>query len=129
VDLKKRAIGAHIEPQVAFVRGVDFVNAPKTYQNHEISLNFTESGSFDKTVIEALACGTKVLVSNTSMKNLLPSLSYTTGERDDILEKVKALLSLDHGAEEAYHAQVKEFVESHSLSKLMDELKKKISYV
>lgn len=128
-DLKKRVSGAHIGPQVAFVRGVDFVNAPKTFQNHEISLNFTESGSFDKTVIEALACGTKVLVSNTSMKSLLPEGSYTTGERDDILEKIKILLSLDLSAEETYQAEAKKFVESHSLSKLMDELKKKISYV
>ncbi len=125
--LKKRVTGAHIEPQVAFVRGVDFVNAPKTYQNHEIFLNFTESGSFDKTVIEALACGTKVLVSNTSMKNLVPEGSYTTGERDDILEKIKALLSLDHTAEEVYRMHAKKFVESQGLSTLMNELKKKIS--
>lgn len=121
-DLKKRVLEARIEPQVVFIKGVDFVHAPKTYQSHEISLNFTDSGSFDKTVIEALACGTKVLVSNTSMRGLLPEGSYTTGERDDILEKLKALLLLDPNTEETYHKEAEKFVESQSLSRLMDQL-------
>lgn len=128
-ELKKRASHANLGAHVAFVKGVDFLDASKTYQSHEVYLNFTESGSFDKTVIEALACGTKVLVSNTSMKDLLPQSSYTSGEPDDILKKLKALLLLDSATEEAYHSEAQKFVENQSLSKLMDQLKEKISHV
>lgn len=121
-SLKKRVAEARIEPSVHFVRGVDFVHAPMTFQSHEISLNFTDSGSFDKTVIEALACGTKVLVSNTSMKSLLPAVSYTTGEVDDVLEKLNTLLSFSLEENVQYAAQTREVVENQSLSKLMDML-------
>lgn len=120
--LKKRLVEACVEPSVAFIRGVDFVNAPKTYQNHEIFLNFTESGSFDKTVIEALACGAKVLVSNTSMQNILPEGSYTTGEQDDIVEKIIALQNQGLDASKQYTEKAQEIVQNQSLSQLMDLL-------
>lgn len=120
--LKERIALAHIEPQVAFIRGVDFLHAPHIYQSHEIFLNFTDSGSFDKTVIEALACGTKVLVSNMSMKDMLPKGSYTTGEQSDIIEKIITLQSLDVTQEEEYRIQSQVVVQEQSLSRLMDLL-------
>lgn len=126
-ELKNRVSQGQIGPQVAFVGGVDFIDAPKTYQRHEVYLNFTDSGSFDKTVIEALACGTKVLVSNTSMKDMLPPGSYTTGEEALSVEKLQTLLALSSEVEEEYHKHAQKFVESQSLSKLMDELREKIS--
>jgi glycosyltransferase involved in cell wall biosynthesis len=121
-DLKKRASQARLEAHMHFVRGVDFLQVAGTYQSHEAYLNFTESGSFDKTVIEALACGAKVLVSNTSLKDLLPEGSYTTGEIDDSVEKLRALLSLTPEEEMVYHAKAKEVVEEQSLSVLMNQL-------
>lgn len=121
-SLKKRVTEACIEPSVHFVRGVDFMHAPVTFQNHDISLNFTDSGSFDKTVIEALACGTKVLVSNTSMKSLLPAVSYTTGESDDVLEKLNKLLSFGSEENSQYVRETQEIVKNQSLSKLIDML-------
>jgi glycosyltransferase involved in cell wall biosynthesis len=121
-NLKKRIAQAHIESSVHFIKGVDFIHAPHTYQSHEIFLNFTDSGSFDKTVVEALACGTKVLVSNDSMKDLLPYGSYTTGEQDDIVEKIIALQSFNLAQEEEYRIQAEKIVQQHSLSRLMDLL-------
>lgn len=120
--LKERITTARIEPHITFVRGVDFLSAPKTYQNHEIFLNFTDSGSFDKTVIEALACGTKVLVSNTSMKDLVPDGSYTTGEQNDIVDKIMGLYALRGDDLTHYHAHALRIVEQQSLSRLMDLL-------
>lgn len=120
--LKERVASAHIESCVHFIKGVDFIHAPQTYQSHEIFMNFTDSGSFDKTVIEALACGIKVLVSNSSMKDLLPQGSYTTGEYNDIVEKIIALQSMDVQTEKAYRDRAQMVVEQHSLSRLMDLL-------
>ena len=125
-ELKKRASLGHIEAHTHFLRGVDFVHAPQMYQRHEVYLNFTESGSFDKTVIEALACGTKVLVSNTSMKDLLPRGSYTTNKMDDTVEELKALLVLDLEKEKAYKREAETLVESQSLKVLMDMLKEEM---
>ena len=121
-ELKKRVSVAHIGSQVTFIKGVDFMDAPHIYQSHEIFLNFTDSGSFDKTVIEALACGTKVLVSNTSMAELLPEGSYTTGERYDIVEKIIHLQSLDSVTVTEYQEKAKSVVEQQSLSRLINLL-------
>ncbi len=120
--LKKRIATAHIEPHITFVKGVDFLSAPKTYQNHDIFLNFTDSGSFDKTVIEALACGTKVLVSNASMKNLVPDGSYTTGEQNDIVEKIEKLFNFTDEDKKIYADDAQKVVHSQSLMVLMDTL-------
>lgn len=124
--LKKRVVEARIEASVRFIRGIDFTKAPETYQNHEILLNFTDSGSFDKTVIEALACGTKVLVSNTSMKDLLPEESFTNGEQTDIVEKIITLQSLGDAAYSYYATKAKHLINSQSLTALMDNLKREI---
>lgn len=124
--LKERIALAHIEPQVAFIRGVDFLHAPHIYQSHELFLNFTDSGSFDKTVIEALACGTKVLVSNTSMKDILPKGSYTSGEDYDIVEKIMELQSFEVKAIMQYTQKAQEVVSQQSISRLMDML---VSYI
>ncbi len=122
-ELKKQVSRANIEAHVHFFRGVDFVEAATTYQSHEVYLNFTESGSFDKTVVEALACGTKVLVSNTSMKDILPAGSYTTGEIDDSVERLQTLLSLAPEEEIVYYEQAQKVVEKQSLETLMNQLK------
>ncbi|MCX6703314.1 MAG: glycosyltransferase [Candidatus Zambryskibacteria bacterium] len=126
-ELKKRVMEAKIEPAVHFVRGVDFIRAPEAYQSHEVLLNFTDSGSFDKTVIEALACGAKVLVSNTSMKDILPQGSFTPGDIEDVQEKIKNLLSLNGVESAQYENMAKELVEKQSLKVLMDRLASYIS--
>ncbi|MHB1316295.1 MAG: glycosyltransferase family 4 protein [Minisyncoccota bacterium] len=120
--LKNLVIQARIEPFVHFIRGIDFLSASKMYQSHDVFMNFTDSGSFDKTVIEALACGSKVLVSNTSFKDLLPEESYTTGDQHDIVKKLEVLLSFDIEKEKQYASKVHDLVENQSLVKLMDQL-------
>ena len=125
-ELKKRVMGAKIEPSVHFIRGIAFTKAPETYQSHEILLNFTDSGSFDKTVIEALACGTKVLVSNSSMKDLLPEGSFTDGEYTDILEKIKLLAQLNDKEQERYFDSADELISTQNLDFLMHNLKQRI---
>lgn len=37
---------------------------PQLFAAHEVSVNLTDSGNYDKTVLESLACGTPVLVSS-----------------------------------------------------------------
>jgi glycosyltransferase involved in cell wall biosynthesis len=78
-------------------------------------------------VIEALACGAKVLVSNTSMKDILPQGSFTSGDIEDVQEKIKNLLSLNGVENSQYENTSKELVEKQSLKVLMDRLASYIS--
>lgn len=55
--------------KVEYVGPVTQEEARKLYRTHEIYANFTPVGSFDKTIIEAAACGSKLEVRNPDLKN------------------------------------------------------------
>ena len=59
-------------PRIKFVGSVNHEQALELYQTHEIYVNKTPVGSFDKTIVEAVACGMKILVDNEAVKDLKP---------------------------------------------------------
>jgi glycosyltransferase involved in cell wall biosynthesis len=120
--LKDRAEMSGVGEYIHFEKGVPFLEAPTVYGKYELFLNFTPSGSFDKTVIEALACGSKVLVSNQSMKNALPDGSLTNGVVDDVVKKIESLFSLSEAESILYNESSVESVRKQSLDTLMDKL-------
>lgn len=56
--------------RIKFIGAVTQTEALKLYQSHEIYVNKTPAGSFDKTIFEAASCGMKVLVDNEDLKFL-----------------------------------------------------------
>ena len=56
--------------RIKFIGPVSQEVALKLYQTHEIYVNKTPAGSFDKTIIEALACGMKIIVDNPDAKDI-----------------------------------------------------------
>jgi glycosyltransferase involved in cell wall biosynthesis len=120
--LKKRIQDSKISDYVKIEKGVRFTDSPLVYQRHEVFLNFTKSGSFDKTVIEALACGCKVLVTNTSMKNILPEGSYTKSEVQEAFVALQKLLYLQGFDLDKYKQSGLKVVEDQSLNALINEI-------
>ena len=59
-----------LSDKIKYVGPVDQNSALKLYQSHEFYANKTPAGSFDKTIIEALACGSKLIVDNPAAQNL-----------------------------------------------------------
>ncbi len=93
-EVKRRA-----NNRIMFQGAVNQNGALKLYQSHEVYVNKTPDGSFDKTIMEAAACETKVLVDNTDLK----FMETMTGE------------------------ELREFVvQNHNLKLLMDKLEKEI---
>ncbi len=86
--------------KIKFIGAVNANEALKLYRSHETYVNMTPAGSFDKTIFESAATGTRVKVSN-------PDLKF-----------MEAL-----GSEE-----LRDFVvENHSLKVLMDKLGREMS--
>ena len=54
---------------IALLGPVTQEGARRLYQSHETYVNFTPSGSFDKTIFEAAACGIKLVTENSDAKN------------------------------------------------------------
>lgn len=91
---------------------------PKFYQEADIFLNFSDTGSLDKSILEALSCGTYVISSNDSSKEFLPEgLFVERKDRALILNKLVNLLSQD---KEDLKKDLNLFVRNnHSLDKLV----------
>jgi len=59
-----------LSDKIKYVGPVTQGEALRLYQSHEFYANKTPAGSFDKTIIEALACGSKLIVDNPAVQNL-----------------------------------------------------------
>jgi glycosyltransferase involved in cell wall biosynthesis len=105
---------------VSFTPAVSPDKLPEIYSTHEICLNLTESGSFDKTIVEAAACGAVPLVSNTSLAEFLPTECVTEGSPESIGASIEALLEAHKRMEVV--GKLEPFVKSQSLSVLIEKL-------
>ncbi|MBX4206189.1 glycosyltransferase [Candidatus Parcubacteria bacterium] len=60
-------------PRITFIGAVTQDEALRLYQTHETYVNKTPAGSFDKTIVEAAACGMKLMVDNPDAENVNPA--------------------------------------------------------
>ena len=96
VRLRKLIENYGLASRVKFVGAVTHEDARRLYRTHEIYVNLTPAGSMDKTIFEASACETKIIVENKDLKFL----------------------------EELDNSELRKYVvENHSLNKLFKALK------
>ena len=78
-----------LTPNMTYIGPVTNEDTLKLYQSHEIYANFTPAGSFDKTILEALACGCRLEVRNPVAKNL----NVENHSLQLLMEKIKMEIS------------------------------------
>ena len=61
------------------------------YQNGDLFINLSDTGSLDKAILEAMACGLKILTSNEAFKDILPEENFTKNEPKVVAEKIENL--------------------------------------
>ncbi len=126
--LKKKIVENGLSESVALHAGISNSETVSVYNSHEIFVNLTPSGSYDKTIFEAMACETLILASNRSLYGLVhEDFIFKEGDIADLTGKLEKLLTLsveerlERGKE--LRATV---VESHSLEKLIEKFSKHI---
>ena len=67
----EKLVKAKASKRIKFIGPVTQDEALKLYQSHETYVNKTPAGSFDKTILEAAACGMKLKVDNPEAENLV----------------------------------------------------------
>ena len=107
---------------VTFRKGVPFNETASIYNSHTIFLNFTEIGSFDKTIIEALACGQLVVTTNQSLQKVLPQGSVVNANIDEICDRIQEFFILSPEKMAKYKAEAVNIVSDQSLVQLADKL-------
>jgi len=123
--VKKYVEENSLSPRVYFLDGVEPSKISEIYSSHEICLNLTDSGSFDKTIVEAAACGAIPLVSNVSLKGLIPEECITEPDSNRIAQSINDLLQPHKRIE--IQKELEGFVKTQSLEALLSKLINEIS--
>lgn len=113
---------ARIEDFVEFKEGIPFSKTVNIYNQSEFFFNFTKSGSFDKTIIEALSCGCRVLTTNSSLRGYLPDICVCDDNSESRLSSFEKLFNMKNDDVVYYEDQVKIISNHHSLTNLINLL-------
>lgn len=75
-----------------FVGKINHQDLPSYYQSHDIFIHLSKTGSLDKTILEAMACGMRVLSSNDSAQSfLLAELLFNESNPSELADKIVAV--------------------------------------
>ncbi|MFH1030658.1 MAG: glycosyltransferase family 4 protein [bacterium] len=90
----------NLEEKINFLGSFPNFKTPEIFNKNGIFINMTNSGSMDKTIIEAMACETMILICNSSFgdifsKGMSELLMFEENNSEDLASKILKLSSLD----------------------------------
>ncbi len=93
-DMRERAADSGA---IRFVGAVSHGNTLAQYQSHDLFINLTRTGSFDKTTLEAMASGMLTIVCNRSYESIYPQywhqqMIFEEDNAEDLASKIIAVL-------------------------------------
>jgi glycosyltransferase involved in cell wall biosynthesis len=118
-----------IADRVRFPGFVAYRDILPVYRGAHLFVSASRTGSVDKAVLEAMACGALVLTSNDAFRSILPC-EYQFRERDpeDFLRRAQWLLSLPEAERAARGLALRAIVErDHAVGPLMERLVREMS--
>src|SRR5665213_2769002 len=94
------------------------------FRSHAIYCNLTPSGSFDKTIGEAMAAGAVVVARNNVLEGIVPKKLIPEDDSDTAAaQSLRAALEMPEGERRALMQQSRSWIErEHSLSLLVERL-------
>ncbi len=127
--LKDSASGLAEFGKVSFHPGIKNDQTPLAYSSHEVFVNLSSSGMYDKTIFEAMACESLVVATNRNLEGLIdPRFIAREDDADDIAAKIEGLLRLKAGESEAFGRELRRVADTkHSLKALGHKLAWEIS--
>ena len=127
-SLKALALKLGIQASVAFENGVAYEKAPQLYARHALCVNMSPSGSFDKTIFEAMLSGTLVLSCNENLRGEVDgALLFKEDDEYDLAEKLEGLLLLEGAEARKLSESLKTYAhEHHSLQALSKQLRREL---
>lgn len=110
--------------RINFYAGVPNHHTPDLYRTHEVFVNLSSSGMYDKTIFEAAACGSLILSCNKNLNGEIDQrLIFVEDSVADLSIKIKNLIQLPEKDKLSLGHVLREYVlEKHSLVSLSDRL-------
>ena len=125
-NLKKLVRKYGLNANVNFVGSVDRENIAKEYARADIFVNPSNTGSLDKTVLEAMSSGTYVINSNYGYKTILEPYPYAQieqGNPDRLAEAVVAIFNMSSDERKKYMiAMREEVIKNHNVDILIEKI-------
>ncbi|MDP3963092.1 MAG: glycosyltransferase family 4 protein [bacterium] len=112
--------------KIVFLPAVTQAEAVRLYNEHEIFINATPTGSFDKTVLEAMACESIVIAANTSFEDLIrPEQRFPQDDAKALADRLKQACGLSSDQKASMAREVGQAVSMrHGLAGLVGAIKK-----
>jgi glycosyltransferase involved in cell wall biosynthesis len=113
---------------VSFHNPVPNKKTPAVYRKHDLFVNLTVTGSFDKSTLEAMTCELPILVSNLAFRDILgPQLSsqlmFEEGDHRELAEKILAFSNLSPEKKKEIGKKLRPIVtRHHDLESLINRL-------
>ncbi len=126
--IKKMTQNLGLKNRVNFLGRVSNNKTVEIYQDHDIFVNLTPTGSFDKSTLEAMACGTPVLVSNLAFEeyfdqDLKDLLMFKEGNAEDLQKKIDNFILLPIEKKQKIGVKLRDIiVKKHSLYNLVERI-------
>ena len=123
-NLKQMVIKMNLQTNVEFLGPKPNMEIPAYLARSNVSINLSGTGSIDKAVLEAMACGCLVLTSNEAFKEILPSELMVEKDNPKMLaEKIKWLMDLPPERAKQFRQQLRqEVVQNHNLDNLVKKI-------
>lgn len=100
-------------------------------RNSKLFLHMSQTGSLDKAILEAMACGVLVISNNDSVKNDLLSNYHNLfcyENVEDLTTKIKNIINMDEDLYKKYREKLRNIVvEKHNLKVLINNIINKIN--
>jgi len=120
--LKKQVLDQGLDADVRFLGSVANYKTPEHYQWADVFLNFSNTASLDKTILEAMSCGTLVLTSNESAKVILSKINKALC-LEDMSKASSKILEIEVLDRDALGKKLREVVKNeHGLDDLMKKI-------
>jgi glycosyltransferase involved in cell wall biosynthesis len=125
--LRQMVTDNQLESVIEFVGSVPHEQTVHEYQNADVMVNMSATGSIDKAVLEAMACGLPVVTANEAFQNILApwgDLLLVPPESPDLLAmRLARIAAMSPDEHTALGVELRKIVvEHHSLENLVEQL-------
>ena len=120
----KKTIPKEYEKNIIFTGSISFDKLPEIYSDIDLSINISDTGSLDKTIIEPMAMGIPIITSNDSAKQIFSHLDnhgvYLLDTKDKLSSILKDIVEKKCDFDRVQLRE--EIVQNHSLEKLAKKI-------
>ncbi len=126
-SLKRKILDFGLEEWVKFYPGIPNVKTVEVYNRHEVFVNLSTSGMYDKTIFEAMACGCVVLASNKNLLGLIDDkFIFSEGNLTDLQMKLANVLGFSREDRVSSLVSMSQLSARNSLKNLANKLYQEI---